>query len=88
MTTPRASTGSVATVVTFCEAARETWQQGGRVLKLIGYDAGETRRATPKNGKASFDEPMVSLLEIEPITWEPQHCPLCEEGHELVHPGS
>ena len=39
-----------------CEAARETWKQGGRVLKLIGYDAGETRRATPKNGKASFDD--------------------------------
>lgn len=38
------------------DVARGSWAQGGKVLKLIGYDAGETRRAAPKNGKASFDD--------------------------------
>ena len=39
-------------------------------------------------GKAKFDAPLVSLLEMEPVTWEPAECPLCKEGQPLVHPGS
>lgn len=39
-----------------CDAAREAWAKGEKVLKLIGFDAGETRRATPKNGKSSWDD--------------------------------
>jgi len=37
------------------DEARAVWAAGGQVLKLIGYDAGEKRRAVPKNGKSSFD---------------------------------
>ena len=39
-------------------------------------------------GKAKFSIPHISLLELEPVTWEPEECPLCKEGVELVHPGS
>ncbi len=39
-------------------------------------------------GKAQFDAPLVSLLEMEPVTWEPAECPLCKKGQPLVHPGS
>ncbi len=39
-------------------------------------------------GKAQFDAPLVSLLEMEPVIWEPAQCPLCKEGQPLVHPGS
>ena len=39
-------------------------------------------------GKAQFDAPLVSLLEMEPVTWEPADCPLCKEGLPLIHPGS
>lgn len=39
-------------------------------------------------GKAQFDTPLVSLLEMEPVTWDPSECPLCKEGLPLVHPGS
>lgn len=40
-------------------------------------------------GKAHFDCPTVSLLDIEPVTWNPAECPLCKEGRlPLVHPGS
>ncbi|MBC8206814.1 MAG: orotate phosphoribosyltransferase [Kiritimatiellales bacterium] len=39
-------------------------------------------------GKAQFDAPLVSLLEMAPVTWAPDECPLCKEGQPLVHPGS
>ena len=39
-------------------------------------------------GKAQFNAPLVSLLEMEPVLWEPSECPLCKEGLPLVHPGS
>ena len=39
-------------------------------------------------GKAQFDAPLVSLLEMEPVTWTPSECPLCKDGQPLVHPGS
>jgi orotate phosphoribosyltransferase len=39
-------------------------------------------------GKAQFDVPLVSLLQMEPVTWEPSECPLCKQGQPLVHPGS
>jgi len=29
-----------------------------------------------------------SLLQIEPVTYEPDNCPLCKEGLPLVKPGS
>jgi orotate phosphoribosyltransferase len=39
-------------------------------------------------GKAKFKYPLVSLLEMEPVTWEPAACPLCASGSRAVHPGS
>lgn len=39
-------------------------------------------------GKAKFKYPLVSLLEMEPVTWEPAACPLCASGSRPVHPGS
>jgi len=39
-------------------------------------------------GKAHFDCPHYSLLEIEPVTYEPAACPLCAAGIPAVHPGS
>ena len=31
---------------------------------------------------------MFSLLEMQPVTYDPGDCPLCREGVPLVHPGS
>jgi orotate phosphoribosyltransferase len=39
-------------------------------------------------GKASFDVPMHSLVQMEPMTWTPSECPLCAKGEPLEHPGS
>lgn len=31
---------------------------------------------------------ITSLLQVNPVTYEPENCPLCAEGVELVKPGS
>ncbi len=75
--------------------AEDVVTRGGRVQETIDIVTAAGAEVVAvgllvnrSGGKASFDAPMISLLEIEPITWEPAHCPLCEEGKELVHPGS
>lgn len=34
------------------------------------------------------DYNITSLLQVSPITYNPENCPLCQEGLELVKPGS
>ncbi|MBN2162728.1 MAG: orotate phosphoribosyltransferase [Pontiellaceae bacterium] len=57
-------------------------KENGGVVKAIGILVNRS------GGKAQFDAPLVSLLDIEPVTYDPSDCPLCREGLELVHPGS
>jgi orotate phosphoribosyltransferase len=40
------------------------------------------------NGKADFGVPMKSTLQLEVVSFEPDNCPICKEGLELVKPGS
>lgn len=75
--------------------AEDVVTRGGRVQETVdivtaagGKVAAIGLLVNRSGGKAHFDVPMISLLDIEPITWEPEVCPLCEEGLELVHPGS
>ena len=46
----------------------------------VGCIVDRTKGLTPYNIK--------SLMQIEPITYEPDNCPLCREGIPLVKPGS
>ena len=39
-------------------------------------------------GKLKDKLEITSLLQVEPITYEPDNCPLCKQGIELVKPGS
>ena len=39
-------------------------------------------------GKAKFDVPVYSLIQMEPVTWQPAECPLCKQGLAVEHPGS
>lgn len=38
------------------------------------------------SGKTDYS--ITSLLQVNPVTYEPENCPLCTEGVELVKPGS
>jgi orotate phosphoribosyltransferase len=75
--------------------AEDVVTRGGRVQETIdiieengGIVAAIGILVDRSGGKATFDAPLVSLLGIEPITYEPSDCPLCEEGQDLTHPGS
>ena len=57
-------------------------KENGGVVKAVGILVNRS------GGKAEFEAPLVSLLDIEPVTYDPSDCPLCREGLELVHPGS
>lgn len=57
-------------------------KENGGVVSAIGILVNRS------GGKAKFDVPLVSLLDIDPVTYDPSDCPLCREGLELVHPGS
>ena len=72
-------------VVTTGSAVKET-------VKIV-TDAGGIVEAVAvlvdrSGGKASFDCPLVSLLEMSPVTYDPGDCPLCAGGSKAVHPGS
>lgn len=38
------------------------------------------------SGKTNYN--ITALLTVSPVTYEPDNCPLCQEGIELVKPGS
>ncbi len=57
-------------------------EQHGGVVQAIGVLVNRS------GGKARFTAPLVSLLEMEPVAWDPSECPLCKEGKPLAHPGS
>jgi orotate phosphoribosyltransferase len=75
--------------------AEDVVTRGGRVqetIDIVEAHGGEVAAigilVNRSGGKAQFNAPLVSLLEIEPVTYDPSDCPLCEAGLELVHPGS
>ena len=57
-------------------------KEHGGIVQAIGVLVNRS------GGKAQFDAPLVSLLEMEPVVWEPADCPLCKEGQPVTHPGS
>jgi orotate phosphoribosyltransferase len=57
-------------------------EQGGGIVEAIGVFVNRS------GGKATFKSPLFSLLEMEPVAFEPAECPLCGQDLPLVHPGS
>ena len=75
--------------------AEDVVTRGGRVqetIDIVNAHGGKVKAigilVNRSGGKAAFDAPLISLLDIEPVTYDPSDCPLCREGLELVHPGS
>jgi orotate phosphoribosyltransferase len=75
--------------------AEDVVTRGGRVQETVdiveahgGVVAAIGILVNRSGGKAVFDAPLVSLLDIEPVTYDPADCPLCKEDLKLVHPGS
>jgi orotate phosphoribosyltransferase len=75
--------------------AEDVVTRGGRVqetIDIVNAHGGKVEAigilVNRSGGKAAFEAPLVSLLDIEPVTHDPSDCPLCREGLKLVHPGS
>ena len=75
--------------------AEDVVTRGGRVQETIdivekagGVVSAVAVLVNRSGGKASFKQPFFSLLEMEPVTYEPAACPLCKRGEPLAHPGS
>jgi orotate phosphoribosyltransferase len=57
-------------------------KQGGGIVEAVGVFVNRS------GGKVSFDCPLFSLLEMEPVAYEPSDCPMCAKDVPMVHPGS
>ncbi len=75
--------------------AEDVVTRGGRVdetIQLVREGGGEVVAVVlfvdRSGGKAQFGIPTFSLLEMEPVVWDPSECPLCREGLPFDHPGS
>ena len=75
--------------------AEDVVTRGGRVQETIAIvEAGGGKviavalLVDRSGGKVKFNYPTFSLLEMEPVTYEPAQCPLCAKGTPAVHPGS
>jgi len=75
--------------------AEDVITRGGRVQETIdivesagGKVAAVAVLVDRSGGKAKFNYPTFSLLQMEPVTYEPAKCPLCAKGSKPVHPGS
>lgn len=75
--------------------AEDVITRGGRVQETIdivhasgAHVAAVAVLVDRSGGKACFDCPTFSLLQMEPVVWEPRGCPLCIKGIPMTHPGS
>jgi orotate phosphoribosyltransferase len=75
--------------------AEDVITRGGRVQEVIdivtsrgGVVEAISVLVDRSGGRAQFKAPVFSLLQWEPMTWEPASCPMCKQGSKAVHPGS
>jgi orotate phosphoribosyltransferase len=75
--------------------AEDVITRGGRVQETIdiveqqgGVVAAVAVLVDRSGGKARFKSQTVSLLDMEPVVFEPAKCPLCAKGLAVEHPGS
>ena len=75
----------VEDVLTTGGSTRETMQvaraSGGQVV-------GAASIVNRSGGRAEFDVPFASLLDVDLPTYEPDTCPLCAKGLPVIKPGS
>ncbi|HEY4613817.1 MAG TPA: orotate phosphoribosyltransferase [Bacteroidota bacterium] len=68
---------------------------GGSVFEVVelvkqakGRLAGVGYIVDRSNGKLKFDAKHFSVLQLDVVTYKPDECPLCQQGVEVIKPGS
>jgi len=75
----------VEDVLTTGGSTRETMQ----VARASGAQVvGAASIVNRSGGRAAFDVPFASLLDVDLPTYEPNECPLCAQGLPVIKPGS
>jgi orotate phosphoribosyltransferase len=60
----------------------ELVKQANARLAGVGYIVDRS------NGKIRFESKHFSVLQLDVVTYQPSECPLCQQGIELIKPGS
>ncbi len=75
--------------------AEDVITRGGRVQEVVdivtargGVVAAIGVLVDRSGGTAKFSAPVISLVQMTPMTWQPSECPLCKQGGKAIHPGS
>ena len=75
--------------------AEDVITRGGRVqetIDIVRKNGGKVVAIAVlvdrSGGKARFRYPVFSLLQMEPVTYDPGQCPLCRRRAPMDHPGS
>ncbi len=75
-----------------CEDVVTTGGSVKEVINIINQNGGEVTGVISivdrSNGKVDFGYPFKSVLQLDVVTYEPENCPMCKAGLEIVKPGS
>ncbi|MEI7812713.1 MAG: orotate phosphoribosyltransferase [Ignavibacteria bacterium] len=78
--------------VLVCEDVVTTGGSVFEVIEIIKQYGGEVvgvgMIVDRSNGKVSFGVPQVSALKLDAVSYQPDECPLCREGLQVIKPGS
>ncbi|GAB4339226.1 MAG: orotate phosphoribosyltransferase [Calditrichia bacterium] len=78
--------------VLICEDVVTTGGSVKEVLELVeeqgGWPIGIGVVVDRSGGELEFDVPLHAVVETKAVVYEPDKCPLCREGKQLVKPGS
>ncbi len=81
--------GELAVVIEDVITTGGSTQEVVRVLQAAGAEVVAAGSIIDRSGgRADVGVPRVSLQTIEPLTYQPEVCPLCRAGEPIVKPGS
>lgn len=78
--------------VLICEDVITTGQSVREVIRLVektgAFPVGVGSIMDRSNGKAHFDVPFHTVIQVKAVTYKPERCPLCDQNIPLTKPGS
>ena len=78
--------------VLVCEDVITTGASVQELIDIVeaahGYPIGVGAIVDRSGGKAQFDIPLFSTVQVKAVTYKPETCPLCRQNRPLTKPGS
>ena len=81
--------GEVAVVIEDVVTTGGSTREVIELLQAAGVQvAGAGSIIDRSGGRADLGVPRVALATLDPVTWQPEECPLCKQGLPVEKPGS